>query len=818
MNPDFRPPAAQTHKDPLIRYCTRVTRITIDSPTIVPTGSPLEQVSFLFKLIVATPASNVCPISRPCSSLCRPSCKSQRSIRSAPAAVVAAFTVASRREPVLAQPVMHALSPSSRRHLRIASRLVRRFLASCSTHYFHCVIAAIALLSIVAHWLDTPPQSIPLSPALPLTPHRRRHLPTVEIFAAPCAVAPFTAHASTAVFSSWHRLHPRPRITLLGDAPRLSEVAHRWGFGHDPLLDHTFLSRPIYSSMIHRANRSRADVTVLLHRNLLLLPDFLPAIHKLFAIFPHFLAVGARYDVDHLPVFTTWSETQREFAQRTGALANLGTVDFLAWTTGGPRLVRHSVPPFIFGQPKFDNWFVHEAVATAARPVVDLSEVVVPIHINTVRTSSDGLASKNISIPRAATRHPLTLASTVMSSRVEMLINTFLSHTGSFAPGLGTPRHAPWKLGACHEPGGTCLVHRRRVGLCACEYTPSVARALMDPKFDRLGRPRMHLSTPLNDCHLTYTLPTRVVNGAGKFGLPLTLEDALEAVAMNGTVIVSAVNYGYRHIMMNWVCHMRRLSMSNFIIAALDEDTYRFALSHGIATYFEDSFDKHVETHLLGEQGEYGSVQFKRLTKMKTRVVARILRMGYDVVWSDTDIMFFRNPLPELLASTGDLVVQSNAPDSEATNALGRLNSGFYLARSKPRLIRTLDEVIRHALRSRKSEQPCFYDILCGMHGQRRLGDDMCIYKGVRTTFLDRSRFPNGATYALWNMTTGRILRRYPNLVVLHNNWVIGLDVKQERMRKHGFLLYDEVEDVCRFEDYGETKTFLGFSLRWNSG
>lgn len=48
---------------------------------------------------------------------------------------------------------------------------------------------------------------------------------------------------------------------------------------------------------------------------------------------------------------------------------------------------------------------------------------------------------------------------------------------------------------------------------------------------------------------------------------------------------------------------------------------------------------------------EYGSSGFKSVTKLKSQVVLQVLKLGYDATWTDTDIVWFKNPLPVYVAA-----------------------------------------------------------------------------------------------------------------------------------------------------------------------
>lgn len=116
----------------------------------------------------------------------------------------------------------------------------------------------------------------------------------------------------------------------------------------------------------------------------------------------------------------------------------------------------------------------------------------------------------------------------------------------------------------------------------------------------------------------------------------------------------------------------------------------------------------------------FGSQCFRKFTKLKSRAVLRIIRTGYSVLWSDVDIVWYKDPLPDLVSyGPGTFPVQSNEPKSELPGTgIRRINSGFYLVRSDPLTIEAFEAITAHAATTRLSEQPSFYDVLCGLRGK----------------------------------------------------------------------------------------------------
>ena len=53
-------------------------------------------------------------------------------------------------------------------------------------------------------------------------------------------------------------------------------------------------------------------------------------------------------------------------------------------------------------------------------------------------------------------------------------------------------------------------------------------------------------------------------------------------------VTLVAVTIGYASMLMSFICRLRMLGLAdNLVVAALDEDLYRFAFTQGLAVYYE---------------------------------------------------------------------------------------------------------------------------------------------------------------------------------------------------------------------------------------
>ncbi|CAI6005596.1 unnamed protein product [Closterium sp. NIES-65] len=560
------------------------------------------------------------------------------------------------------------------------------------------------------------------------------------------------------------------------------------------------------------------------------------------------------------------------------------------------------MPPFAFGRGKYDNWLTHEIVAAGLRQMVDASDAVTSVH---VAHSYSHVVSGGVAAGKAG----LSFWSTRKQSSWELYANIHMSQThGSYRNQKGTALHIPWRLLSCFDAAASnmCLQRRVRPANCTCEYSSLVPASQSDPRWEKGSTVCGTLSID-HDKDFTITpLPTP----RSPPGLPHTLEQLLPQLARNVSataaaaaaaagggssgsagvmgvnensggsrggggaedeqqeeqqlrvVTLVAVTFTYADMLMSFVCRLRALGLAdNLLVAALDAEMYRFAFLQGLAVYLEPGASASLGSHAsLGTDAAspfrdcpFGSPCFQAFTKLKSRAVLRVLRAGYSVLLSDVDVVWFKDPLPYLLAfGPGTLPIQSNEPNASLPGTgIRRINSGFYFARAERMVVEAFEAIVRHAGKTKLSEQPSFYDVLCGAQGelvvrelkqkqpqQQQWGggsqasqwwlgssgskeqagglggvkageeeEESCIWKnGLRTILLNRSLFPNGAVHKLWERKSVGRACRAKGCVVLHNNWITGHAEKRERMKRHGFWHYDVARRMCVWgwhEEYG---------------
>ena len=125
--------------------------------------------------------------------------------------------------------------------------------------------------------------------------------------------------------------------------------------------------------------------------------------------------------------------------------------------------------------------------------------------------------------------------------------------------------------------------------------------------------------------------------------------------------------------------------------------------------------------------------------------------------------------------------------------------------------IDALAAVVEHASHTSLSEQPSFYDVLCGVKGEKVTeGKEECVYdNGLRTVFLDRQVYPNGAVYNFWKQKDVTEACETRGCAILHNNWISGRDAKKARLLDNKYWHYDVERRMCMHDWHAKLAPFV---------
>lgn len=283
---------------------------------------------------------------------------------------------------------------------------------------------------------------------------------------------------------------------------------------------------------------------------------------------------------------------------------------------------------------------------------------------------------------------------------------------GTYANQMGTILHAPLMLHSCYEDEGLCLFRRRRPHTCRCEHSPFVPNAQSDPfavndsrlvfcgllssdaqniressdrdtlfRFVVSGRQRAYerRRSPLPlSTETTREFPENVaeaasaslhgallevaregvgtnehtLEGGNAFGLPLLLDKLLNVVERrtgSQRVVLTMLNSNSKSLLPRFICSSRRAGIfENVVIAALDDETYHYAVTRGFAVYLEESVYETIEEEVSVMGARIDSAGFQPLLSLRARVARRFTSLGREVFYADPDVVLLGDPFAEI--------------------------------------------------------------------------------------------------------------------------------------------------------------------------
>ncbi|KAM3358513.1 beta-arabinofuranosyltransferase RAY1 isoform X2 [Capsicum galapagoense] len=624
--------------------------------------------------------------------------------------------------------------------------------------------------------------------------------PTITIFTAPKPFVGTTGERQALAIQSWLGLLPDISVVLFSQDPSVFSFAellsHRVSV--EPNIDFTFLGTPFFHSMVARSKASSSDVSVVIDPNTILLSDFIKTIRHAHRLDHDWLLFSSSKSVPHFP-FHLDADGKHWLQDDGNRVKTQKLQDFLsqerkwnlcegkmliAWNNGDLPLHKGVLPPFLYGKGLHNRWLINEALFSDFRFVFDASWAISNLYLNDFDQDFNCTSEDFLGL---ATRKRFWEAAG--NSNLAMLYGSLYFHEQNFSN--------IFRLFQC---GGHYLfINSAQMVVYPLRYKGSLS--LRKEVMFKSTREKNTLEC-IDTIRSTEGAKDCPVKDYLNVSMPISLSLSLELLLSlradsNKTVVLAVVGYSYKDMLMSWVCRLHHLQISNFLVCALDDDIYDFSVLQGLPVF---KF-ANLEIEISFDNCHFGTECFQKVTKVKSRMVLQILKLGYNVLMSDVDIYWFKNPLP-FLSSFGPAVLVAQSDEYKLTGPINlprRLNSGFYYAHSDAMTIAALKKVVKHAANSNLSEQPSFYDTLCGEGGYNRIDDRRCLEPQTNLTvqFLDRDLFPNGAYKDLWQERNVEEACLMKGCFIIHNNWISGRRKKLERQVPSGLWEYDMSTRMC---------------------
>ncbi|KAK3267350.1 hypothetical protein CYMTET_24079 [Cymbomonas tetramitiformis] len=121
-------------------------------------------------------------------------------------------------------------------------------------------------------------------------------------------------------------------------------------------------------------------------------------------------------------------------------------------------------------------------------------------------------------------------------------------------------------------------------------------------------------------------------------------------------VAITFANVGYKDFFDNWIAHVRKLGWNNFVVGAIDDGLYEHCIKEGIPVLPMNSTSALAEAlgvtmhnqvagaSLSTEDFRANSHKFHKMGGEKAALVSGLLDLGMEVLLSDSDTIWLRDP------------------------------------------------------------------------------------------------------------------------------------------------------------------------------
>lgn len=249
--------------------------------------------------------------------------------------------------------------------------------------------------------------------------------------------------------------------------------------------------------------------------------------------------------------------------KRFGTLDVCGAPDFLAWNVGETPILNGPIPPFFFtskSETAF-KWLLHEAIKSGLRKVIDVSNVIAAVRIDQGIKTTSKEGDKSTSL----TQNYL--------QSLESTVEDYLAQSyGTYSVDIPFSLHnSPFKLLSCKKKGsaGYCVEFNKNECSCASETDDFPPEVMISPCFCK--KPDINGKS---QCEQPQRFSPRVLEGVE---VPISLEELLSQMASpQKTIVLLVAAKNYLELLMTFICGLRRLNVSNYVVAALDKETLHF--------------------------------------------------------------------------------------------------------------------------------------------------------------------------------------------------------------------------------------------------
>lgn len=163
-----------------------------------------------------------------------------------------------------------------------------------------------------------------------------------------------------------------------------------------------------------------------------------------------------------------------------------------------------------------------------------------------------------------------------------------------------------------------------------------------------------------------------------------------ESVAVEQTIMITIVNSAQKEFLWNWYTALKAAGLTYFVVGAIDRE-----MSRELAAARVPCFDfVNEEVQKLGMA--WGQEGWRRMSWERVFILAQIIDWGFNIIVSDVDVAWLRDPIPfmkaqphaDMLWSHDGVWTHNEAGDAGLEvdgNVHYNLNTGVYILRNDPK-------------------------------------------------------------------------------------------------------------------------------------
>ncbi|KAL4219905.1 hypothetical protein ACF0H5_020317 [Mactra antiquata] len=234
-----------------------------------------------------------------------------------------------------------------------------------------------------------------------------------------------------------------------------------------------------------------------------------------------------------------------------------------------------------------------------------------------------------------------------------------------------------------------------------------------------------------------------------------TFDEADQAITTSETIqwtLVLEVNDGFFDFFQNWFQYYKNLNLHLPITIIADDDIVYEKLISACSNCSVLRSELNISDAAVFKDEMYNSIVSTRPLH-----ILSMLSRGINVLYVDIDSVWLHNPLKYFNDSV-ECILQLDNP--------GVFCTGFMALKSNPRTINLIEQWHYELVRKPRQNQPVFNKVF-------RKNKGLLTCQELSTVY-----FPSGMQYFKHFNDSDRA-----KVVVVHNNWIIGHDVKKERFK-----------------------------------